>query len=158
MSTYEQIKNLLISSQIKFEEIIHDEIITSEEASRVREGITMHEGAKSLIVKFKQNSVKKFANIVVCGDKKFDGKLLRKILNCSEISFATPEEVKEITNGVQVGGVPPFGNLFNLDVYADENIQSNKIIAFSAGTRFNTFIMNVDDWIKVVNPQFYKLY
>jgi len=158
MNTYEEIKKLLIENNIEYEELIHEEVTTALEASLVRENISLSEGAKSLILKVKRKNAIEYINIIVCGNAKFDNKLIRKIVEASEISFASPKEVEEITHGVVPGGVPPFGNLFGIKVYADENILNNEKIAFSAGKRSITIVMKTNDWKNLVKPLFYKLY
>ena len=145
-------------SKTKYTEITHDEVITAVEASKVRKDITLKEGAKSLILKVKGKGIERFVNVIVCGDAKFENKLLRRILNVSDISFASPADVELITDGVKPGGVPPFGNLFGLEVIADENILKNEQIAFSAGSRYKTIVMSITDWKNLVTPKFYQLY
>jgi prolyl-tRNA editing enzyme YbaK/EbsC (Cys-tRNA(Pro) deacylase) len=95
--------------------------------------------------------------LVVPGDKRFDSSLVKKVLNISELRFATEEEVIKITDGVLPGGVPPFGNLFNIPVYADPLLLENEKIAFNAGDKGISIIMNPKDWEKVVNPTVIKI-
>jgi len=158
MTTYENIIKLLADKSVYYSEIDHPEVITAVEASKVREGISLNEGAKSLILKIKRDNKKEYVNVVICGNEKFNSKLLKSVLDTNEISFASPEEVMNVTNGVQPGGVPPFGNLFGIKVYADENLLKNEKIAFSAGSRTKTIVMNVVDWQTIVNPIIIKLY
>ncbi len=68
-----------------------------------------------------------FVMLVFPADQKFNSKKVLESLNIKNIRFATEEEVGELTSGVQIGGVPPFGNLFNLPVYADPSLFDNEI-------------------------------
>ena len=68
--------------------------------------------------------------IVLPGAARFDSKKARDILNAKDIRFASEEEVENITNGVKSGGVPPFGNLFNIPVYVDQSLLENEKIIF----------------------------
>ena len=60
--------------------------------------------------------------LVFPADLKFDSKKAKTAIGAKSISFATEEEVAQVTGGIQVGGVPPFGNLFDLPVYADQSL------------------------------------
>jgi prolyl-tRNA editing enzyme YbaK/EbsC (Cys-tRNA(Pro) deacylase) len=60
--------------------------------------------------------------------------------------------VKEITNGVLPGGVPPLGNLFGLEVYADNGLLGNEKIVFNAGDRSYSVAMRSKDYIDLVKP------
>jgi len=95
---------------------------------------------------------KQFVQIVVPGDAKFDPKKVRQVLNAKDIRFATPAEVSEITNGVQPGGVPPFGNLFGLPMYVEETLLNNDEIIFNAGDRRVSIAMKSIDYLAVVKP------
>lgn len=60
---------------------------------------------------------------------------VKELLDTKSIRFATEEEVCSLTGGVESGGVPPFGNLFNLEVVADPRFFKREKIIFNAGDR-----------------------
>ena len=90
--------------------------------------------------------------VVVPGDKRFDTKKLKEGFGLADLRFATEAEVHEITGGVQPGGVPPFGTLFNIPVYADEGIFENEKIIFNAGDRSFSIGMLSKDYDAIVSP------
>ena len=51
--------------------------------------------------------------IVLSGDQKIDTKNLKKDLKIKDLKFAPSDQVESITGSLP-GGVPPFGNLFNV--------------------------------------------
>jgi len=81
---------------------------------------------------------------------------LKAILKIVEISMAKAEEVRKITDGCDIGAVPPFGNLFGLPVYVDERLLENEIIAFNTGTHTDSIKMKSKDFVKVVKPEIGK--
>ena len=132
----------------------HEDTPTSEHAAKVRSamlGIPPEEvikrAAKSMILR----SEGKFYQFVLPGDKKLDFKRIKKLLSSSSASLATPEEVLAVT-GVQVGGVPPFGNLFNLPVYLERSMLANEWLDCNAGSRGVSLTMKVADYVKTVKP------
>ena len=75
------------------------------------------------------------------------------MFNAKDIRFATQEEISNLTNNIQIGGVPPFGNLFNLEVVVDPKLFGNEKIIFNAGDRCFSVAMKSEDFKKIVNPR-----
>ncbi len=152
-SVSKQIVELLKNNDCWFESFEHEPVRTSEEASKVRTGYTLHQGAKALIVRVKKSETdKKFIMLVFPADLKFDNKKVKKIFNAKDLRFATQEEISDLTSGVQIGGVPPFGNLFNLEVVVDPKLFENEKIIFNAGDRRFSIAMKSKDYKKIANP------
>lgn len=149
-----QILNLLKHHAVWFEAFEHAPVVTSEEAANIRHGYSISQGAKALIVRVKRKEKNdEFVMIVLPGDERFNSKKVKTLLTAKDVSFATPEEVARITGGVQVGGVPPFGNLFDLHVYADMNVFTNEKIIFNAGDRRYSIAIESESYKKIVNPE-----
>lgn len=149
-----QITDLLEESGCWFQVFEHAPVRTSEEAARVRPEFTMHQGAKAMIVKIKKpQEENSFVMLVFPADLKFDSKKVKAILGARNINFATEEEVGALTGGVEVGGVPPFGNLFGLEVLVDESLFANEKVIFNAGDRSISLTMKSGDYKKLVNPK-----
>ncbi len=150
--TVEKIEALLNEQGIEYKKFEHESVRTSEEAARVRPEYSLAQGAKALIIRVKKNGEKYFVQIVVPGDARFDSKKARDVLGTPDIRFASEEEVMEITNGVQPGGVPPFGTLWNLPVYCDTRVVENEEIIFNAGDRSVSIALSAREWERVVKP------
>lgn len=152
MSIYQQIKNLLEENHCEFEMFEHEPVRTSEDAAKTRPGITLHQGAKALICEAKFSDTDRMpVMVVVPADLKANFKTVRKVLGAKDLCLISPQDVLKLT-GVEVGGVPPFGNLFRLEVYMDEGILENEKIAFNAGDRTISVIMKPEDLERLVNP------
>lgn len=148
----QRIARLLDEHECWYETFEHEPVRTSEEAAKVRSGYSLSEGGKALIVRIKKGGEKTFAQIVVPGDARFDAKKTRAALGASDIRFATEEEVADITGGVLPGGVPPFGTLFGLTVYADSSIFEKEKMIFNAGDRSFSIGIKTEDYRRVVKP------
>lgn len=147
-----KITDLLELHHVWFRTFEHAPVRTSEEATALRPEFSMHQGAKALIVKIKKGGEPSFVMLVFPADLKFDSKKVRALLGASSISFATEAEVSDATGGVLVGGVPPFGNLFGVPVYADETLFGNDEIVFNAGDRSFSVAMKAADYRDIVHP------
>ena len=149
-----KITALLTERGVWFETFLHEPVRTSEEAAALRPNYTLAQGSKALIVRVKKDGIKSFAMVVVPGDKKFDTKKLKVAFGLSDLRFATEAEVDEITGGIKPGGVPPFGNLFGLVVYADDGVFHNEKIIFNAGDRAFSIGMFSKDYDQIVAPKY----
>jgi Ala-tRNA(Pro) deacylase len=151
--TVSEIRGTLDKNNVWYETFEHGPVRTSEEAAKIRTGYSLHQGAKAMIVRIKSQGQSKFIMAVLPGDLRIDSNKLKRYFNAKDIRFANEEEVNTITNGVQPGGVPPIGNLFNLEVVADPSIFENERIVFNAGDRRYSIAMKSEDYKKIVNPK-----
>jgi len=149
-----QITSLLKQNGLWHETFTHKPVITSEEAAKIRTGYSLHQGAKAMIVRIKISEAdKKFVMLVLPANLRFDNVKVKTIFKAKDIRLATEEEISNLTDGVQIGGVPPFGNLFGLEVIVDPKLLENEKIIFNAGDRRFSVAMLSKDYQTLVNPQ-----
>lgn len=92
----EKIKSLLTENSVEFETFEHEPVRTSEEASKVRTGYSLSNGAKAIVLRVKKSGVGKFfVMLVIPADKKFDPVKLKNNFALTDIRFATEEEVSK---------------------------------------------------------------
>ena len=67
----------------------------------------------------------------------------------------TIEEAQTIKErfGLDVGGIPPFGTLLQLDTYFDEEISLHPQSAFNCGLPTESIIMRSSDLLSLVQPK-----
>lgn len=149
----DRILKLLETAGAWHEHFSHEPVRTSEEAARLRPGYSLHEGAKALIVRTRPaDGGQRFAMLVVPGDARFNSAQVRRVLDAKDVRFATPEEVAELTEGVELGGVPPFGNLFGLPVVTDPSLYDHETMIFNA-SRTHSIAMRTKDYRVLVEPR-----
>lgn len=154
-----QILNLIKKNNLWHETFEHQPVTTSQEASKIRTGYSISQGAKAIILRIKGGN-KYFAQFIIPGDAKINSKKLTKLLGAKSIRFATADEISELTNGIEIGGIPPFGNLFKLPVYIDPALlennsqsDSDKKIIFNAGDRRFSIALKIKDYLELVKPE-----
>ncbi|NCS32573.1 hypothetical protein GW793_03715, partial [bacterium] len=97
-----KIAELLETNNMWFETFEHEPVRTSEEASKVRDGYTIDQGAKALIIRVKISSAnKKFVMLVLPGVSRFDVNRVKQLFEAKDIRFATEQEVDDLTIGVK---------------------------------------------------------
>jgi Ala-tRNA(Pro) deacylase len=129
----------------------HAPVFTSEEAARVR-GTPIEAGAKALVLQANDRPV----HVVLPGHRRVDNALLRAILGTRTLRFATPEELLALT-GCVPGAVPPFGNLFGLPVFVDEELAAREEIAFNAGSNAASIVMRCADFLRLSGASVHRL-
>jgi Ala-tRNA(Pro) deacylase len=67
--------------------------------------------------------------------------------------FASADDLKELT-GLVPGSVPPFGRpILPCDLYLDEALRGNDRIAFNAGSRTDSIILAMPDYLRTAAPK-----
>lgn len=142
------IRKLLDEKKLSYEFFEHEATVTSEDAAKVR-GTKPGEGVKALILKSKGSD----KNILVClpGNRKINFQHLKEVTG-EKFTFEDPEEIKKKW-GLEVGGVPPFGNLLGLDTIYDEDVEKEEYSSFNCGTKFKSIRMKSKDLIDLVDPK-----
>ncbi len=74
-------------------------------------------------------------------------------IGASSIRLASEEEFGHVFPDCEVGAMPPFGNLYNLQVWVDASLHSHPNIAFNAGTHAETIQMSFADYARLVQPK-----
>jgi prolyl-tRNA editing enzyme YbaK/EbsC (Cys-tRNA(Pro) deacylase) len=66
--------------------------------------------------------------------------------------MATPDEVLKTTS-VPVGAVPPFGHLFNIQLFMDSKIRNNPTVVFNAGLHTKSIQIAESDFEIAAGPK-----
>ncbi len=142
-----EIVRLLKESGVEFNHLVHEVTPTSEDSARVR-GQALEDGIKAIILRGKKSK----KNVLVClrADKKLDMKAIQTAVG-EKCEFEKPEVMLE-RFGLELGSIPPFGTLLNLDTYFDEGIKERSIAAFNCGLTTESVTMQTDDLITLINP------
>jgi len=78
---------------------------------------------------------------------------LKLELSASHVELATEAEVENLFPDCGKGAMPPFGNLYDMDIYVSEQLMANEEIAFSAGSHTELVRMSYKDFENVVKPK-----
>ena len=144
---YQAIIALLQDKGVPFKQLEHEPVFTSQQAAAVR-GLTLEQGAKSLLFKTKQG----FVLVVLPGDKRVDSKRLKKLLDVSDVRFASPEEVKT-QMGCEIGACYPFGLVAGLRTIVDASLSNQDTISFNPGRHDRSIKIAFSDYVRLANPE-----
>lgn len=115
--------------------------------------ISGKELAKTVIVKLDG----KLAMAVLPAKFHVDLMALKRAANAKTAELASEEEFTDRFSDCETGAMPPFGNLFGLDVFADDSLEADKEIAFNAGTHRELIRMAWADFKRVAEPKVVSL-
>lgn len=143
------LKDYLDNNDIKYVSIMHSLAFTSVEVAK-NSHIPSKEMAKTVIIKVDNE----LAMVVVPANMKADIELLKTALDSDNIKLSTEAEFTRRFPDCEVGAMPPFGNLYDMEVYVDEHLTEDQEIAFTAGSHLEVIKMNYKDYESLVQPQF----
>jgi len=95
----------------------------------------------------------KMAMAVLPANRKIVLQDLREVTGSEEVKFASEEEFQAKFPGCETGAMPPFGNLYGMDVYLAESLSANDEIVFNAGSHTEVIRMRFGDFERLVRPK-----
>ncbi len=143
---FADILKILNSNKIVYKINKHKKVRTSEDAAKIND-FDLKIGAKSMVLKSKDE----YYLFVLSASKKINWNKIKSILGKKNVRFATESEAANITY-VQMGGVPPFGNVLRLQTYFDLSILDQEYISFNPGISTYSILMKSTDLKRLVNP------
>jgi Ala-tRNA(Pro) deacylase len=143
---FDKLIKLLKDNNAKYRLVFHEIAGKSKEVSEIR-GSSLEQGAKAMVLKTKD----KYILAVLAAHLKLDLKKTSDILS-QKVSFASPEEVKEIT-GCYIGSVPPFSFDDRLTLLVDESITKVDEIAFNAGRLDASIFLDSRDYLEITKAK-----
>ena len=143
-----RLTNLLIEEHIDYVTIPHTTSYTAQEtaASAHVRGI---EFAKTVIVKIDG----RLAMAVLPAQFKIHLGLLKQETDAIRVELASEDDFKELFPGCEIGAMPPFGNLYGMDVYVEDSLLDDEEIAFNAGTHNEIIKLSYKDYMRLVQPK-----
>lgn len=132
---------------VKYSVVSHSRAITASEIAQAIH-ISGHNLAKTVIVK----ADGKLAMAVLPATDQVHTGQLAKDLGTREVALAGEDEFKDRFPDCEVGAMPPFGNLYDMDVFVSPHLTEDELIAFNAGTHDEVVQMSYTVFERLVNP------
>jgi Ala-tRNA(Pro) deacylase len=94
----------------------------------------------------------RLAMAVVPASYRVDLFRLKKYLGADTVELASEIEFRDRFPDCETGAMPPFGNLYGMDVFADESLALDKEIAFNAGSHRELVRLGFAQFRDLVKP------
>ena len=92
------------------------------------------------------------AMVVIPAAHHVDLDRMRKLTGAQVVELATEREFKNAFPDCETGAMPPFGNLYDMAVYADSSLGRQEEITFTAGSHRELVRMGWNDMVRLVHP------
>ncbi|MDA0840856.1 MAG: YbaK/EbsC family protein [Planctomycetota bacterium] len=148
-----KLKEFLDANFVKYVCIRHSPAITAQEVAASAH-ISGKEIAKTVMVKIDG----KLTMSVLPANEFVDLELLREIAGAHRVELATEADFEDRFPGCELGGMPPFGNLYGMDVYVSEALSEDEEIAFNAGNHSELIQLRYEDFRRLVQPKVINAY
>jgi Ala-tRNA(Pro) deacylase len=142
-----KLREFLDSNQVKYLVISHSLAYTAQGIAALTH-IKGKELAKTVMVMVDG----RLAMAVVPASFRVDLHRLKKYLGAGTVELASEQEFRHRFADCETGSMPPFGNLYGMDVFADETLAEDKEIAFNAGTHRELVRMSFEDFQRLAKP------
>lgn len=143
-----KLKQFLDENKIKYVSIQHSSAYTAQEIAAIAH-IPGKDLAKTVIIKIDG----KMAMAVLPASYKVSFDNLRDTLGVKEVRLAYEQEFIDKFPDCEVGAMPPFGNIYGMDVFVAESLAEDEEIAFNACSHTELIKMNFSDFEKLVKPK-----
>ena len=145
--TAEILLEFLEKNNVDYLTIQHSPAYTAQEIA-ASAGIPGKELAKSVIVKVDGE----LAMAVLPASFGVNFQKLKKAVGGRQVELAAEDEFKDQFPDCELGAMPPFGNLYGLEVYVDESLAEDQDIAFNACRHSELIKMSYLDFEALVKP------
>ena len=143
-----KLKEFLDENGIKYVVISHSPAYPAQEIAAAAH-ISGRELAKTVIVKAND----KMMMVVLPASHQIKLERLGSELGVSNLELATENEFKDRFPECEVGAMPPFGNLYDMDVVVAKRLTEDDEIAFNAGTHTELIKLKYGDFERLVKPK-----
>lgn len=146
-----KLKEYLDTNKIEYVTIYHSLAYTAQRIAASAH-IPGKEIAKTVMIK----ADGKMIMAVLPASCKINLELFRDLINAKQIEIAQEKDFGLLFPECEVGAMPPFGNLYGMDVFVAEKLTMDEEIAFNAGTHRELIKLAYKDFEKLVKPQIIK--
>jgi len=143
-----KLKLYLDSENIKYVSIYHAAASTAQRIA-ASSHIPGKELAKTVMLKVDG----KLTMAVLPSSSSINFESFKRAVKAEKVELASELAFINLFPDCEVGAMPPFGNLYGIDVYVADNLAEDEEIAFNAGTHTELIRMAYQDFVKVVNPR-----
>lgn len=143
-----KLRKFLDEHKVRYESIAHSPTYTSQKTAASAH-VPGRELAKTVVIRVDG----KLALAVLPAPRQIDFAQLKAGLGGATVELASEQDFRDRFPDCEVGAMPPFGNLYDLPVFADERLAADEQIAFNACTHTELIKLPYEDFRRLVQPQ-----
>ena len=146
-----KLAEFLNEHNIKYVTIRHSLAYTAQEIAA-----SAHLPGKELAKTVMINIDGKMAMAVLPASSKVNFETLKNAAGAKNAELASEEEFQRMFPDCEISAMPPFGNLYGMEVFASETLAQDEEIAFNAGSHTELVRLAYKDFERLVSPRMVK--
>lgn len=139
--------DLLEQQHARYTVIPHAPAYTAQEVAASAH-VPGRELAKTVVIKVDG----RLAMVVLPATEKVHTEALCKALGAHEVALADEDEFDARFPDCETGAMPPFGNLYGLEVFVSPRLALDEEICFNAGSHDEVIRMRYSDFERIAHP------
>jgi len=143
-----KLREFLDANGIKYVTVTHSPAYTMSEIAATAH-ICGKKVAKTVMAKVDG----KMAMAVVASPRHVNFQMLKDVTGAESVKLASEAEFARLFPGCEVGAMPPFGNLYGMDVFVSSELADYDEIVFNAGTHTELIKLAYADFERLVQPK-----
>jgi len=147
MTARQRLERYLREEGVSFETLIHSLAYTAQEVAAAQ-----HTPGRQLAKVVLADADGQLVMLVLPASFRVDFPKLRSVLKAKKVRLATEEQFAGTFTDCEVGAMPPFGNLYGLQVYIDESMAKVREIVFKSGSHSTSVKMKYADYERLAKP------
>jgi len=146
-----KLKEFLDSHEVEYVTVRHSKAYSAQKIAAASH-IPGKELAKTVMIRVDG----KMSMAILPASYKINFDELKVAINTKDVELANELEFKHIFPQCEVGAMPPFGNLYDMEVYVAESLAEDEEISFNAGTHVELIRLAYKDFERLVKPKVLK--
>jgi Ala-tRNA(Pro) deacylase len=143
-----KLKEFLDAQNVKYVAINHSPAFTAQEIAASAH-VRGKEMAKTVMVTLDG----RMAMVVLPASRKVGFDRLREVAGVENVQLASEQAFRDMFPGCEVGAMPPFGNLYGMEVYVSKLLTDDDEIVFNAGSHTELIRLAYQDFERLVKPK-----
>jgi Ala-tRNA(Pro) deacylase len=148
MAIPQRICDYLDSQNIPYDVVHHSQAFTGQEVAH-----SLHVSGKRCIKAVVVGGDERAVLVVVPASHRLNFQELMAALEVTRLDMLPESELAGLFPDCDLGAVPPFGNLYGIDVWVDRSVADWEEILFCAGTHEDSIRMRYSDFAKLTLPR-----
>ena len=143
----QKLRDFLDENKIKYTSISHSKAYTASQVAH-----SVHISGKDIAKTVMIIIDGRMAMAVLPANEHVDFDLIKEAIGVKPITLAKEEEFRSFFPKCELGTMPPFGNIYGMEVYVDKSLAKDHEIAFNAGSHTELIQMAYEDYDRLVMP------
>ena len=148
MSISRRVREYLDANDIPYEWLPHSQAYTSQEVAH-----SLHVSGKRLAKTVVLDADGRLLMAVIPASNRLSLGKMQDATKAKRIELLAESELATLFPDCDLGAIPPFGNLYGMEVWLDRALTEWEEIVFTAGTHRDALQMRLDDFSELVMPR-----